>query len=165
MNTPNALYPIRLTVNGEIYDISVPAYRTLVDTLRYDLKLTGTKQTCGIGVCGACSVLIDGKLLASCIKLAVQVDGAEITTIEGIENGGILHPLQQSFIDNGGFQCGICTSGQIIAAKALLDANPSPTREEIIDWMMGNLCRCTGYYQILDSISKVIETQKKTGPL
>ena len=94
--------------------------------------------------------------------MTVQVNGAEITTIEGVESEGVLHPLQQSFIDKGGFQCGICTSGQIVAAKALLDANPSPTQEEVIDWMMGNLCRCTGYYQILDSISQVIEAKKKT---
>ena len=162
MSTPNALYTIRLIVNGTTHDISVPAYRTLVDTLRYDLNLTGTKEACGIGVCGACSVLVNGRLLASCIKLTVQVNGAEITTIEGVESEGVLHPLQQSFIDKGGFQCGICTSGQIVAAKALLDANPSPTQEEVIDWMMGNLCRCTGYYQILDSISQAIETRKKT---
>lgn len=162
MSTPNALYPVRLIVNGQPIDINVPARRTLVDTLRYDLNLTGTKETCGIGVCGACSVLVNGELLASCIKLTVQIDGAEITTIEGIGAEGNLHPLQQSFIDNGGFQCGICTPGQIIAAKALLDANPSPTREEVIDWMMGNLCRCTGYYQILDSISKAVEIQNGT---
>jgi carbon-monoxide dehydrogenase small subunit len=157
MTTEGARYPVNLVVNGKPYNVDVPARRTLVDLLRYDLGLTGTKEACGIGVCGACTVLLDGRIVASCITLAVQADGAAITTIEGIVQNGKLHPLQESFMKNGGFQCGICTSGQIVAAKALLDANPNPTREQVQEWMMGNLCRCTGYYQILDSIMKAVE--------
>ena len=147
---------ITLTVNGTEHQLEVPARRLLVDCLRYDLGLTGTKEGCSVGVCGACTVLIDGEMTASCIKLAVAADGAEITTIEGLAQDGRLHPLQQSFIDHGGFQCGICTPGQIMAAKALLDVNPAPSEEEIKAWMMGNLCRCTGYYKILESIVNAI---------
>ena len=154
MTTADALYPIKVTVNGQSHEVQIPARRTLVDLLRYDLDMTGTKETCSVGVCGACTVLIDGEIAASCITLAVQVDGAEITTIEGVANGETLHPIQQSFIDHGGFQCGICTSGQIVAAKSLLDYNPSPTEDQVKEWMMGNLCRCTGYYQIMESIMK-----------
>ncbi|HEY7294646.1 MAG TPA: (2Fe-2S)-binding protein [Dehalococcoidia bacterium] len=149
-------YPIRLTVNGEPREASVPARRTLVDLLRYDLGLTGTKEACSVGVCGACTVLLDGRLVASCITLAVQADGAEIVTIEGVAQGERLHPVQQAFIEHGGFQCGICTPGQIVAAKALLEANPHPSEDEIKDWMMGNLCRCTGYYQIVESILQAV---------
>ncbi len=147
---------ITLMVNGTEHQLEVPARRLLVDCLRYDLGLTGTKEGCSVGVCGACTVLIDGEMSASCLKLAVAADGAEITTIEGLAQDGRLHPLQQSFIDHGGFQCGICTPGQIMAAKALLDVNPAPTEEEIKAWMMGNLCRCTGYYKILESIVNAI---------
>src|SRR5579884_483404 len=143
---------IHLRVNGEARELTVRPRRLLVDLLRYDLGLTGTKEGCSVGVCGACTVLMDGKNVASCILPAVMADGAEITTIEGLAQDGRLHPLQQAFIDYGGFQCGICTPGQIMAAKALLDTNPHPTEEEIKEWMMGNLCRCTGYYKILDSI-------------
>jgi aerobic carbon-monoxide dehydrogenase small subunit len=145
---------VQLQVNGKPYEATVPARRTLVDMLRYDLGLTGTKEACSVGVCGACTVLLNGRNVASCITLAVQANGAELTTIEGIADGEHLHPLQQAFIDCGGFQCGICTPGQIVAAKALLDANPSPTEDQIKDWMMGNLCRCTGYYQILEAVAK-----------
>ena len=156
MTSPGALYHLALTVNGKAHEVRVPARRTLVDPLRYDLGLTGTKEACSVGVCGACTVLRDGLMVASCTTLALQASGAEITTIEGIGRAGSLHRLQESFINHGGFQCGICTPGQIIAAKALLDANPSPTETEVRDWMMGNLCRCTGYYQIIDSIVKAI---------
>ena len=144
---------IRMTVNGIEHQLEIPARRLLVDCLRYDLGLTGTKEGCSVGVCGACTVLIDGEMAASCITLAVASDGAQITTIEGIAQEGRLHPVQQAFIDHGGFQCGICTPGQVIAAKALLDVNPSPTEDEIKAWMMGNLCRCTGYYGILNSVA------------
>ena len=144
---------IRMTVNGTEHQLEIPARRLLVDCLRYDLGLTGTKEGCSVGVCGACTVLIDGEMAASCITLAVAADGAQITAIEGIAQEGRLHPVQQAFIDHGGFQCGICTPGQVIAAKALLDVNPSPTEDEIKAWMMGNLCRCTGYYGILNSIA------------
>jgi aerobic carbon-monoxide dehydrogenase small subunit len=144
---------LHMTINGTPYTVDAPSRRTLVDLLRYDLSLTGTKEACSVGVCGACSVLVDGRLVASCIMLACQADGAHITTIEGIAGGDRLHPIQQSFIEHGGFQCGICTPGQIIAAKALLDENPAPSEDDIKAWMMGNLCRCTGYYQIIESIT------------
>ena len=144
---------IRLTVNGTERQMEVPARRLLVDFLRYDLGLTGTKEGCSVGVCGACTVLIDGEMAASCITLTAAVDGAQITTIEGIAQDGRLHPVQQAFIDHGGFQCGICTPGQVMAAKALLDENPNPSEDEIKAWMMGNLCRCTGYYGILNSVA------------
>jgi len=148
---------IRLRVNGTAYALHVPNRRTLVDLLRYDLGLTGTKEACSVGVCGVCSVLLNGRLVAACLLLAAQADGAEITTIEGIAAAdGELHPLQRSFVEHGGFQCGICTPGQIIAAKALLDEIASPSEEEIKEWMMGNLCRCTGYYQIVESIKAAV---------
>ena len=143
---------IRLIINGTEHQLEIPARRLLVDCLRYDLGLTGTKEGCSVGVCGSCTVLIDGEMAASCITLAVAVDGAQITTIEGIAQDGRLHPVQQAFIDHGGFQCGICTPGQVMAAKALLDENPNPSEDEIKAWMMGNLCRCTGYYGILNSV-------------
>ena len=128
---------INIKVNGTDHHLDIPARRLLVDCLRYDLGLTGTKDGCSVGVCGACTVLVDGELAASCITLAVAVDGAEITTIEGLAGeDGRLHPVQQAFIDHGGFQCGICTPGQIMAAKALLDLNPSPTQEEIREWIL-----------------------------
>jgi carbon-monoxide dehydrogenase small subunit len=123
------------------------------------LKLTGTKESCGVGVCGACTVLLDGKPISSCLTLAVHTDGCSITTIEGIAEGNRLHPLQETFLAHGGFQCGICTPGQILAAKALLDAKPHPTRADIQDWMMGNLCRCTGYYKIIESIAAAAEAE------
>lgn len=144
---------IKLKVNGTEHQADIPAPRLLLDFLRYDLGLTGAKEGCGVGVCGACTVLVDGELYASCITLAAAVAGAEITTIEGLAASGPLHPVQQAFIDHGGFQCGICTPGQIIAAKALLDFNPTPTEAEIKEWMMGNLCRCTGYYGIINSVA------------
>lgn len=150
-------HTVKLTVNGKPYSAEVPTYRTLVDMIRYDLGLTGTKETCSIGVCGACTIEMNGKITSSCITLAVKADGADIRTIEGVADGDKLHPVQQAFIDNGGFQCGACTPGQIMAAKALLEENPHPSEDEIKQWMMGNLCRCTGYYQIIDSIKAAAE--------
>jgi len=143
---------INLTVNGANHQLEIPATRLLIDFLRYDLGLTGTKEGCSVGVCGACTVLVDGQLSASCISLAVAADGAEITTIEGVAQGGALHPVQQAFIDHGGYQCGICTPGQVVAAVALLEANPDPTEDDVREWMKGNLCRCTGYYSIMESV-------------
>ena len=148
---------VRLKVNGKDHELDVPARRLLVDCIRYDIGLTGTKESCSVGVCGACAVLVDGEMYASCITLAAAVDGSEITTIEGIAENGNLHPIQQAFIDHGGFQCGICTPGQVIAAKSLLEENPKPTEDEIKEYMMGNLCRCTGYYGILNSIAAAAE--------
>jgi carbon-monoxide dehydrogenase small subunit len=143
---------IRLVVNGTAHELEVPVYRTLLDCLRYDLGLTGSKEGCGVGVCGACTVLLDGKMISSCIELAVFADGHEVTTVEGLAEDERLHPVQQAFMDAGGFQCGICTPGQVVAAKALLDTNPNPGETEIREWMLGNLCRCTGYYKIIESI-------------
>jgi aerobic carbon-monoxide dehydrogenase small subunit len=145
-------HTIRMRVNGKDYTADVPSQRLLIDCLRYDLGLTGTKEGCSVGVCGACTVLMDGVLVSSCLMLAVLADGKEITTVEGLAQDGKLHPVQQAFIDYGGFQCGICTPGMVVAAKALLDQNPRPSDDDIKDWMMGNLCRCTGYYKIIESI-------------
>ena len=143
---------IRFVVNGTSREVEVPTYRTLLDCLRYDLGLTGSKEGCGVGVCVACTVLLDGKMISSCIALAVFADGREVTTVEGLAEDERLHPVQQAFIDLGGFQCGICTPGQVVAAKALLDTIPDPSDAEIREWMLGNLCRCTGYYTIIESI-------------
>jgi aerobic carbon-monoxide dehydrogenase small subunit len=145
-------HTIQIQVNGKDYTAEVPSQRLLIDCLRYDLGLTGTKEGCSVGVCGACSVLMDGVLVSSCLTLAVLADGKKVTTVEGLAQDGKLHPVQQAFIDFGGFQCGICTPGMVVAAKALLDQNPLPSEDDIKDWMMGNLCRCTGYYKIIESI-------------
>lgn len=145
-------HTIHLRVNGKEHTLEVPSQRLLVDCLRYDLGLTGTKEGCSVGVCGACTVLMDGKPISSCLALAVFADGKDIVTVEGLAQEGRLHPVQQAFIDYGGFQCGICTPGMVVAAKALLEQTPHPTEDEIKEWMMGNLCRCTGYYKIIESI-------------
>jgi carbon-monoxide dehydrogenase small subunit len=150
---------ISLSVNGEEYEIEVEANQLLLHALRDQVGLTGTKEGCSIGVCGACSVIVDGRLVSSCLTLAVACQGRKIETIEGLAKDGELHPLQQAFIEYGGFQCGICTPGQIMAAKALLDENPRPTEEEVKEWMSGNLCRCTGYYKILESVMAVVNNQ------
>ena len=159
MTTSATKYRVRLTVNGKPHEAEVPSYRTLVDMLRYDLGLTGTKETCSVGVCGACTVLINGKMAASCITLAVRADGTEITTVEGLAKDGQLNSVQEAFIKHGGFQCGACTPGQVVAATSLLEEIPHPTEEQIKEWMMGNLCRCTGYYQIIDSIKAAAEAK------
>jgi carbon-monoxide dehydrogenase small subunit len=151
---------VQLTINGHSYNIDAPAQRTLADLLRYELGLTGTKEACGVGVCGACTVLLNGRMVASCITLAAQAAGATVVTIEGLAQDGKLAPVQQSFMDHGGFQCGICTPGQIMAAQALLDQDPHPSEEHIKQWMMGNLCRCTGYYQITESIRAAAESSR-----
>ena len=150
-------HTVRMRINGADQEVSVPAQRLLVDTLRYQLGLTGTKEGCGIGVCGACTVIVDGRTMSACITPTIFVDGSEILTIEGVADGDTLHPLQQAFIDKGGFQCGICTPGQIMSAKALLEENPRPTVDDIKFYMMGNLCRCTGYYKIIESIQTAAE--------
>jgi aerobic carbon-monoxide dehydrogenase small subunit len=147
-----ATQSIRLTVNGKSYDLDVRPNRLLLETLRENLGLTGSKEGCGIGVCGACTVLVDGKMVSSCLMLAVMADRAAITTIEGLARGDELDAIQRAFIEHGGFQCGICTPGQILAARALLDESPNPTEDDVKEWMMGNLCRCTGYYKIAESI-------------
>jgi carbon-monoxide dehydrogenase small subunit len=147
--------PITLRVNGQEREMMVEPRQTLLDVLRYDLGLTGTKEACGDGNCGSCTVLLDGQAVNSCLVFAIEVDGQEITTIEGLYQGGKLNPLQQAFIDEGAVQCGFCTPGMILAAKALLDSNPHPTEAEVRLAIAGNLCRCTGYDKIVRAILKV----------
>lgn len=151
------MIPVELTVNGKRVAHEVADNQLLVDFLRMDLQITGTKEGCGVGVCGACTVLLDGLPVSACITLTVQANSRTITTIEGLGNGERLDAVQEAFISHGGFQCGICTPGQIMAAKALLAANPYPNRDNIQHWMMGNLCRCTGYYKIIESIEAASE--------
>ena len=143
---------ITLTINGERRSLAVQGYRTLLDTLRNEAGLTGTKKGCDVGDCGACTVILDGKPVCSCLVLAAEADGASVQTIEGLSRGGKLHPLQENFVEHGGAQCGFCTPGMIMMAKALLDANPQPTEEEIRFAIAGNICRCTGYTKIIDAI-------------
>ena len=148
---------VTLTVNGETLSLDVPPSTTLLDLLRDRLGLHGTKEYCHSGVCGACTVLADGKAVSSCSMLAGQVDGADVLTIEGLTPDEGLHPIQQAFVDNFGLQCGYCTPGMILLAKALLDENAAPTREEIIRYMGGNICRCTGYAGILRSVEAAVK--------
>jgi aerobic carbon-monoxide dehydrogenase small subunit len=146
-------HTLNFTINGRPVSVTVPANRLLIHLLRDDLNMTGTKEGCSVGVCGACSVLVNGQLMSACLLPAIMVDGAALTTVEGLApDDEHLSPLQESFIRHGGFQCGICTPGQLVAATALLQENPRPTELEVKRWMMGNLCRCTGYYQIVESI-------------
>ena len=147
---------VTLTVNGETLSLDVTPSTTLLDLLRDRLGLHGTKEYCHSGVCGACTVLADGKAVSSCSMLAGQVEGADVLTIEGLTPEEGLHPIQQAFVDNFGLQCGYCTPGMILLAKALLDENPAPTREEIIRYMGGNICRCTGYAGILRSVEAAV---------
>ncbi|MGB6838487.1 MAG: (2Fe-2S)-binding protein [Dehalococcoidia bacterium] len=148
---------IRLRVNGRSYEVRTEPQRTLLEVVREDLRLTGTKEGCGTGECGACSMIVDGRLITSCLMLAPEADGADITTIEGLAQDGRLHPLQQAFIDHGAVQCGFCIPAMILAGKALLDANPHPTEAEIRRAIAGNLCRCTGYARIVEAIAAVAE--------
>lgn len=148
---------IQITVNREEYDLLVQPNRTLLDLLRYDLGLTGTKEGCDEGDCGACTVIIDKKVVTSCLVLAVEVDGAAITTIEGVQQGDKLHPIQQAFVDSGAVQCGFCTPGMILTTKALLDDIPDPSEEDIKHYLEGNLCRCTGYTKILDAVNRAVQ--------
>lgn len=152
---------LKLKVNGEDREIYAEPWRTLLDVLRDELGLTGAKQGCGTGHCGSCTVLIDGMAVNSCLVLASQAKGKEILTIEGLSKDGQLHPLQQAFIDHFAVQCGFCTSGVILAAKALLDKNPEATEEEIKRRLHGNLCRCTGYAKIVEAI---LAAQEKMSP-
>jgi len=144
--------PINLTVNGHPYEVAVEPHWTLLETVREQLALTGSKEGCGTGDCGACSMIVDGRLITSCLMLAPEADGAEVTTIEGLARNGDLHPVQQAFIEAGGVQCGFCTPGMIMAAKALLDRNPRPTLDEVREGLAGNLCRCTGYTKIYEAV-------------
>ena len=150
---------VTLLVNDEERVIALrSADKTLLSVLRDDLGLTGTKEGCGIGVCGACTVIVDGEMVSSCIQLAALVDGATVRTIEGLANGPDgLDPVQKAFVEHGGMQCGACTPGQIMAARALLDHTPHPTEDQVKEWMTGNLCRCTGYYKIVESVLAAAE--------
>lgn len=152
-----AKYPLDLTVNGQKHSFQVEADLRLVDLLREKLHLLGTKEGCGKGECGSCTVLMDGKSVTSCLVLALQADGAEIVTVEGLGGESALHPLQQAFIDCGAVQCGYCTPGMLLSAKYLLDNNPRPSREEIRRGLAGNICRCTGYVKIIEAIEAVAE--------
>jgi aerobic-type carbon monoxide dehydrogenase small subunit (CoxS/CutS family) len=143
---------IVLNVNGIIYSLAVEPHRTLVEVLRETLGLTGTKKSCNEGECGACTVLMDGKPATSCLILAVDAQGKKITTIEGLSEGKKLHPIQEAFLKHGAIQCGFCTPGMVMSAKAFLDENPKPTAAEVRKGISGNLCRCTGYQQIVDAI-------------
>ena len=143
---------INLTVNGKLYEMRVDPNITLGEVLRDRIGLTGTKAGCGTGHCGACTVLVDGEPILSCLTLATNARDKEITTIEGLSNGNSLHPLQEAFIEHGAIQCGYCTPGMILSAKALLDKNPEPTKEEVMVSLSGNLCRCTGYVKIGDAV-------------
>ena len=150
-------HPLFLHVNGQPVQSEVPARRLLSDFLRDDLHLTGTKRGCETGTCGACSVLLDGRLVKSCLSLAVQAKGCSIQTVEGLQSGDRLHPLQESFMNCGGLQCGYCTPGFLMAACALLEQHPRPTEAQIREGLSGNLCRCTGYTQIVESVQQAAE--------
>ena len=148
---------ICITINGKKYELAVAPNRTLADLLREELLLTGTKKGCDMGECGTCTVIMNGRAVNSCLILAVQAAGKEITTVEGLETEQGLHPLQKQFIQNGAVQCGFCTSGMLLSAKSLLDRNPHPTEKEIRTAISGNLCRCTGYQKIVESIKDASE--------
>ena len=143
---------LAFTVNGERVSVRVAPQATLLEVLRADLELTGTKYGCGEGECGACSVILDGKVVNSCLVLALECEGSEILTVEGLTANGRLHPIQKAFVDHGAVQCGFCTPGMIMASYALLEENPSPTEDEIRRALEGNLCRCTGYRKIIDAV-------------
>lgn len=154
---------IRLAVNGEQHELLVAPNRTLAQVLRDDLGLTGAKQGCGEGECGACTVLLDGEPVSSCLVLAVQAEGHEITTIEGVADGNELHPVQQAFVEHGAVQCGFCTPGMVLSAKALLDRKRRPTEHEIRSALSGNLCRCTGYQKIVEAVRAAGRTMTGSG--
>jgi len=149
---------ITFQINGVEREIDAPPMKRLLDALREDLRLTGTKEGCGEGECGACSVMLDGEVINSCLVPACQASGANIFTVEGLAQDGRLDPLQQAFLECGAAQCGICTPGMLIAARSLLDTKPHPTRDEIKEAIAGNLCRCTGYVKIIDAIERAAET-------
>jgi aerobic carbon-monoxide dehydrogenase small subunit len=143
---------VTTTINGEPVEFLTEPQQALLDVLRDELRLTGSKEGCGSGDCGACSVIMDGRLVCSCLVLGVEAEGKDITTIEGVANGDELHPVQRKFLEHAALQCGFCTPGLIVATKALLDANPNPTETEARFWLAGNLCRCTGYDKIIRAV-------------
>jgi carbon-monoxide dehydrogenase small subunit len=150
-------YALRLRVNGEDHRLSVPAHRLLLDVLREDLELTGTKRACDIGVCGSCTVLLDGRTVSACLSRALQADGGSVLTVEGLADGDRLHPVQQAFLDHWGFQCGYCTPGMLLTTVELLHHHPAPSSATVREALMGNLCRCTGYRKIVDAVLAAAE--------
>jgi carbon-monoxide dehydrogenase small subunit len=150
---------LRLNVNGEEFEVLTEVHKTLLEVLREDLGLTGTKRGCDLGSCGACTVLIDGKPHLSCLTLAADAQGKKVVTIEGLRPDGELHPLQKSFVEKGAIQCGFCTPGMILTAKAFLDENPHPSEKEVKKAISGNLCRCTGYVKIVEAILSVAKEE------
>jgi carbon-monoxide dehydrogenase small subunit len=155
-----SMHTISFTVNGEKEQLSVPAHRTLLEMLRRDLALTGTKDGCAAGECGACTVLLDGEPVNACMVLAVEADGCEVVTVEGLARGGALDPLQQAFLDEGAVQCGYCTPGMLISARALLARTARPTEEQIREALSGNLCRCTGYTRIVRAVQRAARKER-----
>ena len=154
-------YPVRVNVNGDDYEVLVDSGKTLLQFLRDDLDLTGTKEGCDEGDCGACSVILNNKVVSSCLVLAGEADNAVIETIEGVKTGEELHPVQQAFVDSGAVQCGFCTPGMVVTTKAMLQEMPNPSTQEVKEYLAGNLCRCTGYVKILDAVENAKELLKK----
>ena len=154
---------VSMDVNGERAELLIPVHKTLLEVLREDLRLTGTKHGCELGECGTCTVLVDGQPVLSCLLLPVQLEGRRITTVEGMATGSTLHPLQEAFAELGAAQCGYCTPGILLVAKALLEANPRPSRDEAREALAGNLCRCTGYAKILDAVELASGRMEVTG--
>ncbi len=152
---------ISFILNGKQYELKVKPWQTLLELIREDLNLTGTKEGCGQGECGSCTVIMNGKTVNSCLVPAVEADGQEILTIEGLSDNDRLHPIQEAFVSHSGMQCGFCTPGMIMSVKALLDSNPAPTNEEIRESISGNFCRCTGYIKIIESISAAAGLMKE----
>ena len=161
---PIAAVAIELTVNGRARAVAVEAHHTLLEVLRDDLGLTGTKECCLVGECGACTVLVDGMSVDSCLMLAVEADGAAVTTVEGLAEGDLLSPIQRAFLDHGAAQCGFCIPGQLMAATELLGRTPHPSRAEVEEGLAGNLCRCAGYEQIIESVLAVAEGTAPSEP-
>jgi carbon-monoxide dehydrogenase small subunit len=155
---------VQLTINGEVHDLLVRPERTLLDVLREDLGLTGAKRGCDLGACGACVVLLDGRPVNSCLTLAVEAGGHEIVTVEGVASAGELHPVQEAFVEHGAVQCGFCTPGMVLVAKALLDERPEAADAEILEALSGNICRCTGYVKILDAVRAAARRIRETSP-
>ncbi|MEL6290284.1 MAG: (2Fe-2S)-binding protein [Pseudomonadota bacterium] len=156
---------ISLSVNNDPVDVLVEPTQTLLDVLRDELELTGTKEGCGTGDCGACSVMVDGRLVCACLVLGMEAQGARVETIEGMAEGEALHPLQRHFLEHAALQCGICTPGFLVAAKALLEQNPNPTETEVRYWLAGNLCRCTGYDKIVRAVMDAAAEMRQDRPV
>ena len=155
-----ARYHINTTINGDAVDFLCESDQTLLSVLRDELQMTGTKEGCGTGDCGACSVTVDGRLMCSCLMLGVEIEGKSVATIEGMADGEALHPLQTKFLEHAALQCGICTPGILVAARALLEKNPAPSETEIRYWLAGNLCRCTGYHKIVEAVQDAAAEMK-----